>query len=123
MTALAWVLLALVAGASVFSVLVLWAVRDYLAVPRPAPGRAVPISILKPLSGLDEGLEENLRTFFTQDYPEFEMLFSVRQGDDPAMGVVEKLRGEYPGVPVRLVVTGEPPYHNAKVYALERMLA
>ncbi|HEX8984441.1 MAG TPA: bacteriohopanetetrol glucosamine biosynthesis glycosyltransferase HpnI [Bryobacteraceae bacterium] len=123
MAALAWVLFALTAGAAVFSILVLWAARSYLAVPRPALIHAVPISILKPLSGLDEGLEENLRSFFAQDYPDFEIVFSVRHADDPAAAVVEKLRREYPGIPARLVVTGEPPYANAKVYALERMLA
>ena len=39
------------------------------------------------------------------------------------MAVVEKLRSEYPQVPSRLIVTGEPPYPNAKVYSLDRMLA
>ena len=39
------------------------------------------------------------------------------------MAVVEKLRREYPGVSTRLIVTGEPPYPNAKVYSLDRMLA
>ena len=82
-----------------------------------------PISILKPLSGLDEGLEENLRSFFRQDYPAFELIFSVRHPDDPAVRVVEKLCCEYPEVPAQLFVTGEPPYANAKVFALERMLS
>jgi ceramide glucosyltransferase len=123
MAALAWVLLALVAGAAVFSILALWAARDYLSVPRPALLHAVPISILKPLSGLDEGLEANLRSFFTQQYPEFELVFSVREAADPAVAVVEKLRREYPHLPARLVVTGEPPCPNAKVYALQCMLA
>src|SRR6185312_13369680 len=82
-----------------------------------------PIIILKPLAGVDEGLEENLRTFFTQDYPAFEILFAVRNSDDPAIAVAERLRALYPTVPSRLVVTGEPPYPNAKVYSLDRMLA
>jgi ceramide glucosyltransferase len=123
MAALAWVLFALVAGAVVFSLLALWAARDYLSVPHPALLHAVPISILKPLSGLDEGLEANLRSFFLQDYPDFELVFSVREAADPAVAVVERLRREFPDVPARLVVTGEPPCPNAKVYALECMLA
>ena len=64
---------------------------------------------------MDEGLEENLRSFFEQDYPQFEMLFAVRTPDDPAIAVVQKLRAEYPDIPSRLIVTGEPPYPNAKV--------
>ena len=97
------------------------------ALPRRAPAAraatAPPISILKPLAGVDDGLEENLRTFFEQQYPEFEILFAVRSPDDPAIAVVERLRARYPAVPSRLMVTGEPPYPNAKVYSLDRMLA
>ncbi len=52
--------------------------------------------MLKPLSGVDEGLEENLRSFFTQEYPHFELLFAVRDADDPAVPVVEALQREFP---------------------------
>jgi ceramide glucosyltransferase len=85
---------------------------------------AVPelISILKPLAGLDLDLESNLRTFFEQDYPSFEILFAVKDMRDPAAPVVEKLRKEYPHVPSQLLVTGEPPYPNAKVFSLDRMM-
>lgn len=117
------VLLALTAGSLVFGLLVIVAAWRYLRVRPPRLERPVPISLLKPLSGLDEGLEENLRSYFRQDYPEFEILLAVRQADDPAVAVAEKLRAEFPGVAARLIVTGEPPYPNAKVFALDRMLA
>ena len=116
-------LLVLLAGALVCSLLSIIAALRYLAVRPPALKVLSPISILKPLSGLDHGLESNLRTFFEQDYPEFEILFAVRAADDPAAAVVEKLRREYPAVPSRVLITGEPPYPNAKVYSLDRMLA
>ena len=116
------ILLALLAGALVYSGLTVLAALRYLAV-RPAELRtAEPISILKPLSGLDADLESNLRTFFEQDYPSFELLFAVREPDDPAATVVEKLRQEYPAISSRLLITGEPPYPNAKVFSLDRML-
>jgi len=90
---------------------------------RPAKAADLPpISMLKPLSGIDLGLEQNLRTFFQQKYPEYEILFAVRSADDPAIAVVEGLRAEYPSVPSRLIVTGDPPYPNAKVFSLDRML-
>ncbi len=123
MAVLPWLLLALIAGAFAYSVLVLVGVRSYLRVRPPALREPEPISILKPLSGLDDGLEENLRSFFCQDYPDYELIFAVRHADDPAVEVVGKVRDAHPGIPARLVVTGEPPYANAKVYALERMLA
>jgi ceramide glucosyltransferase len=109
------------AGALVYCVLAIVAARRFLAVKPPPLETIIPISVLKPLSGADEGLEENLRSFFEQDYPEFEVLFAVRTPGDAAMPVVQKLQAAYPGVPARLIVTGEPPYPNAKVFSLDRM--
>jgi ceramide glucosyltransferase len=116
------ILLALLAGAVVYSLLSIVAALRYLSVRPPARQIAESVSILKPLAGLDLGLESNLRTFFEQDYPSFEILFAVRSPDDAAIAVVEKLRSEYPHVPSRLLITGEAPYPNAKVYSLDCML-
>ena len=116
-------LAAVAAGGVVYCVLVVVAAWRYLRV-KPAPARyCEPASILKPLAGAEEGLEENLRSFFEQAYPAFEILFAVREASDPAVQVVERLRAEYPHVPARLLVTGEPPYPNAKVYSLHNMTA
>jgi ceramide glucosyltransferase len=116
------VLLAAVAGSIVYSILTIIAARDYLAA-KPVATVVEPISVLKPLHGAEDQLEQNLRSFFTQRYPAFEILFAVRQADDPAAAVVAKLQAEYPAVPTRLIVTGEPPYPNAKVYSLDLMKA
>jgi len=116
------VLSILLAGALVFSGLMVIAALRYLSV-RPSELQSPePVSILKPLSGLDLDLESNLRTFFEQEYPSFEILFAVREPDDPAVPVVEKLQREYTNVTSRLLITGEPPYPNAKVFSLDRML-
>jgi ceramide glucosyltransferase len=119
---LAAALLALVAGSIVYSLLTIIAARQYLSVHAPVgPVPDLPMSVLKPLSGAEDQLEQNLRTFFTQQYAHYEILFAVRDPTDPAVAVVEKLRIEYPAIPVRLIVTGEPPYPNAKVYSLDLM--
>lgn len=115
--------LAVLVGSLVFCILQVVAATRYLRVRPPKLERAEPISILKPLAGMDLDLESNLRTFFEQDYPAFEILFAVRNEKDPAVSVVSQLRQEYPNVPSRLVITGEPPYPNAKVFSLEKMLA
>jgi ceramide glucosyltransferase len=107
----------------VYCVLTVVAAMRYRSVAPPPAKELPPISVLKPLAGVDDGLEENLRSFFEQRYPRFEILFAVRSPSDPAIGVVEPLRAQYPAVPSRLIVTGEPPYPNAKVYSLDRMLA
>jgi ceramide glucosyltransferase len=118
-----YILIALVAGSAIYSLLSIFAALRFLSTRRPAPSAMEPISILKPLAGLDPGLESNLRTCFEQDYPAFEILFAVRDDADPAVAVVERLRQEYPHVRTRLLITGEPPYANAKVFSLDRMMA
>lgn len=120
---MAIILIAALAGALVYSLLSIMAALVYLSVRPAALINPQAISVLKPLAGLDRGIESNLRTFFEQDYPSFEILFAVREASDPAVEVVEKLRREYPRVPSQLFVTGEPPYANAKVFSLDRMLA
>jgi ceramide glucosyltransferase len=114
--------LALVIGSLVNCVLTVVAAVRYRSVRPVEPATWPPISVLKPLAGADEGLEENLQTFFEQQYPEFEILFAVRDRKDPAFAVVERLRARYPKVQARMIVTGEPSYANAKVFSLERML-
>jgi ceramide glucosyltransferase len=118
-----FIFLALLAGSWVFSLLSMIAVFRYLSVGPPALAEVEPISILKPLSGLDPGLESNLRTFFEQDYPAFEILFAIRDAADPAKNVVEKLQREYPATPCRLLIGGESGYANPKVYSLKVMSA
>ncbi len=116
-------LLALVAGSLVYCILTIVATARYRSVAPPPLASAPPISVLKPLHGVDEGLEQNLRSFFEQKYPEFEILFAVRNADDPAIQLVEQLCARYPHIPSSMIVTGEPPYPNAKVFSLDRMLA
>jgi ceramide glucosyltransferase len=89
---------------------------------QPAFSTPAAISVLKPLAGLDEGLEGNLRSFFEQDYQNFELLFAVRREDDPAVPLVRRLMAEYASVPSELILTGEPPYPHAKVFSLQCML-
>jgi ceramide glucosyltransferase len=119
----AGVFLAVLCGSVVYSFMQIIAALRYLRVRPPVLQGAEPISILKPLAGLDLDLESNLRTFFEQDYPSFEILFAVRSESDPAVQVVLRLQKEYSSIPSRLIITGEPPYPNAKVFSLEQMMA
>ncbi len=123
MSAIEALFLFLLFGALLYSLLSIVAALLYLSARSLRKSATEPVSILKPLSGLDLGLESNLRTFFEQDYPQFEILFAVREADDPAIAVVEKLQRDYPNVPTRLLVTGNSPFPNAKVYSLNLMLA
>jgi ceramide glucosyltransferase len=121
--ALAVIAAVLLAGSLVYCVLVVAATRHYLAQRIPPAQTLSPISVLKPLAGPEDGLESNLRSFFTQDHAEFELLFAVRAATDPAAVAVRALQAEFPHRATRLIVTGEPPYPNAKVFSLACMLA
>lgn len=85
------------------------------------PGEGFPgISVLKPLKGADPGLAGNLESFFLLDYPDFELLFSVADANDPAVAVVQELRRRYPAVSARLLVGAESVGPNPKVNNLTR---
>jgi len=71
------------------------------------PDFVPPVSILKPLKGLDAGIYANFVSLCRLDYPEFEILFGVGDPGDPVTAVVDELRREFPGLAIRLVVVPE----------------
>ena len=68
-------------------------------------------------------MEQNLATFFEQDYPDFELLFCARHDGDEGLQLARRTGERYPQVRARYVTCGEPTprFHNAKVYSLERL--
>jgi ceramide glucosyltransferase len=120
-TVVYWAAAAAAGGGAAFLVLALVAFRRYRREAGGADDFAPPLSVLKPLAGSEDGLEENLRTFFHQNYPCYQLLFAVRSPEDPAIPVVRQLLSEHPGQDADLIVTGEPDIPNAKVYSLARM--
>jgi ceramide glucosyltransferase len=91
-----------------------------LAVP---PGSLPPVTILKPIHGTEPALEENLESFFAQDYPQFEVIIGARNENDPGLKVAQKVRQRHSEVKSRIVLSGPPTWPNAKVFSLEKMLA
>jgi ceramide glucosyltransferase len=111
----------LAAGSLVFLLLAIEAARRYLKTSLSEPSTPVPISILKPLAGVEDGLEANLRTFFEQDYPSYEILLAVTTEADAALPVARRLSEAYPHIPSRVIITGEPLYPNRKVRSMHVM--
>jgi ceramide glucosyltransferase len=123
-SALVGLLVLLLVGSLVYCVLTAIAARRYLAIFPPALKSPPPISVLKPLCGQDDRLEENLRSFFAQDYLDYEILFAVHEFADPAVSVVNKVSSEFPQGPrVRLIETGVPIAPNAKAHSLGHLVA
>jgi ceramide glucosyltransferase len=109
-------------SSTVYLILVLEAARRFKASRTKVPSIALPpVTLLKPLHGLEPFLERNLESFFVQDYPDFEIVFGAREATDPALKIVDVLQRKYPKVKTRVVLSGEPGYPNAKVFALEHM--
>jgi ceramide glucosyltransferase len=102
--------------------LVLWRVRRRTAVAYDASSDAEPVSVLKPVAGVDDGLENNLRTFFAQDYPRYEIVFGVQGEEDPALELVRRLMRDHPDVDARVVVHDGGRGINPKVSNLRAML-
>ncbi|HEY0281042.1 MAG TPA: bacteriohopanetetrol glucosamine biosynthesis glycosyltransferase HpnI [Rhizomicrobium sp.] len=121
-TVLGWLSAALALGGAIYTVLAAIAAGRYA--PRSEPAAASPpaATVLKPLHGAEPNLEDNLATFFVQDYPApFQLVFGVQDEADPAIQVVERLRARYPGVNAALVVDGRRHGSNAKISNLINM--
>lgn len=91
--------------------------RIHLRRPRKLMRVARPISILKPLCGVDDDLEENLEIFATLDYPTYEVLLGVRSPSDPAFPIALACARRHPDR-VRVIVQRGEPGLNPKVNQL-----
>ena len=94
--------------------------------PRNNTGRMEPVSILKPLKGLDDNLFDNLASFCTQEYPEYEIIFSLQDHNDPAYKVAKKVQEKYCDKKITIVIeknnTGLNPKVNNLIPAYKRSL-
>src|SRR4051812_17237722 len=104
-----------VTACTAWNVAGLFALLRVTHAPAPANGPANAVSVLKPLNGADDALYENLASFFTQDHPQFELLFGVTSATDPALATVARLQREHPRVPCRIVVHEGSHALNPKV--------
>jgi ceramide glucosyltransferase len=113
--------LAVAAGYAVLALVAVsvWQIRRTAKTPSKLP----PVTVLKPLCGTEPGLYENLRSFCQQDYPEYQIVFGVRDPADPALRVVERLMAELPSVPIDVVIDTRQHGNNHKISSLVNMLS
>jgi ceramide glucosyltransferase len=120
MVAISLLYLALGIGCSL-SLLMWFSQRRGLAQPLPRPIAYPGVSVLKPLKGVDPDLAANLETFYRQTYPSYEVVFGVRDADDPALAVARSVARAHPQVRTRIVVDDRCVGHNPKVNNLANM--
>lgn len=82
-----------------------------------------PVSIFKPIHGMEEQLAANLESFFQQDYSDYEVIFGARDAENPAVKVAQEVRARYPHIPSSIVLSGPPTWPSAKVFSLDKMIA
>lgn len=116
-----------IVSSSLYYLLCLWSAFRFLpdrsrtcVLPVPA---LPPISILKPLKGIDPQLYESFRSHCVQDYPEYEIIFGVNVPNDPAVESVKALQREFPDRRIQIVVSAKTLGANVKVSNLTQMLA
>jgi ceramide glucosyltransferase len=80
-----------------------------------APRSTPPVSILKPLCGLDEGLESNIESFFRLEYPEYELIFSFVSDEDEAYPMARRVADRHPHVSSTFVFDARDGGGNAKI--------
>ena len=81
------------------------------------------VTILKPVRGLEPELERNLRSFCVQDYPSFDVVFGVRDRDDPALDTLRRIAADFPERSSVVVGEGVPRHGNPKIATLAPMVA
>ena len=96
--------------------------RKKLKQPLPPETQLPPVSILKPLKGIDPEIWESFCSHCEQEYPKFQLIFGVSDPADPAVEVVRKLQTKYPNLPIELIVCNRVLGTNIKVSNLAQML-
>jgi ceramide glucosyltransferase len=115
----------------IFGVIIFWgliiyglqviAVRSTLSSPKNPGGNAIPdqsfppISILKPLKGLEDNLFGNLESFCVQEYPEYEIICSLQDQNDPAYKVIQKIKEKFPDKAISIIIERFHRGFNPKV--------
>ncbi|HTY62295.1 MAG TPA: bacteriohopanetetrol glucosamine biosynthesis glycosyltransferase HpnI [Acidobacteriota bacterium] len=116
---LEWIFLIPTIGGSVFAVLCTLAIIRFRRLPVILPQRSEsewpPVTVLKPVHGLEKNQRENLRSCCLQDYPVFQTVFSVQDKDDPAIPLLQELQREFGADRVTVAIENVRAGTNGKI--------
>jgi ceramide glucosyltransferase len=99
-----------------------WLVARFVAQPAPRLTEVPPVSLLKPLCGVEPLTELALESFFLIEYPQFQLVFGVHSSADPVLEIVTRLRGRYPAQDVAVVIDAALHGQNRKISNLINMM-
>ena len=114
--------LAVAIGSALYYLAVIVASLRFRSERKPHPVFTPPVSILKPLKGVDPNFYECLASHCRQSYPQFEIIFGLCDPRDSATATIAQLQRDFPQVPIKLVIVPESHGANRKMNSLARML-
>src|SRR5258708_19837463 len=98
--ALRWALLVAALAPSAYYLIAIYCVWDYFRkvrhAPQSAPDFTPPVSVLKPVRGVDRDAYENFASFCRQNYPRFEILFAVADRGAPVIPLIVRWQRDFP---------------------------
>jgi len=126
LSALRLAVLVLATGPLVYYLLSLYCTVEYFRGLRKLPPRddsfAPPVSILKPVRGVDPGAYENFASYCRIDYPDYELVFAMADPHDQVIPVIEQLQRDFPDRSIRFVTDVPRVGENNKVNSLCRLV-
>ena len=93
-----------------YGLISLFCARSFFGRRTPAAEFTPPVTVIKPVKGMDAESFENFASFCRQEYPAFQLLFAVAAADDPAVEVIRRLMASFPAVEIGLVI--DPSIHG-----------
>lgn len=112
---ISWFCLLPVLGGTAYSLLTLWTTLRFLSRPLLQASGYPGVSVLKPVRGLEKNLARNLRSMAEQDYPTFQVIYSVQDPQDAALPLLQELAAEFGSERVMVVVALVQAGANGKV--------
>jgi ceramide glucosyltransferase len=115
--------LLLIIGSSITVTLVAHGAIHWLSLQQSRPKRGVvPVSVLRPMKGLDDDLEANLESLCRQDHPQYEILLGAADSADPALVVARKVARNHPELSIRVIAGEWVLGLNPKVRVLRNLI-
>ncbi len=88
----------------------------------PDPDFTPPVSILKPIRGLDPDAYENLASYCRLDYPQYEIVICIDPHDEAVLSIIARLTNNFPQCNLRVLHGSGRRATNDKVAKLARLV-